>query len=83
MHAPWSLLLPQFIVFLHKVDVTLHDDIVNATDEEDTQVLINSLSDERFRDVFDESKNCKTSPNTRCGGSILSYCLSCFFKQEL
>ena len=63
MQAPWSLLLPRFIEFLHKVDVTLHDDSVNATDEEDTQVLISSLSDEKFRAVFDEFTKCKASPN--------------------
>ena len=61
--ALWSLLLPQFMIFLHNVAVTLHDAIVSATNVEDLQELFNSLSDDRLRNVFDEFTKSKTSPN--------------------
>ena len=51
------------MIFLHNVDVTLHDAIVSATNGEDFQELINSLSDDRLRNVFDEFTKSKTSPN--------------------
>ena len=63
--ALWSLLLPQFMIFLHNVDVTLHDAIVSATNGENLQELINSLSDDRLRNVFDEFTKSKTSPNCK------------------
>ena len=51
------------MIFLHNVDVTLHDAIVSATNGKDLQVLINSLSYDRLRNVFDEFTKSKTSPN--------------------
>ena len=51
------------MIFLHNVDVTLHDAIVSATNGEDLQELINSLSDDRLRNVFDEFTKSKTSLN--------------------
>ena len=47
--ALWSLLLPQFMVFLHEVDVTLHDAITSAKNEEYTQEMINRDTDRHRR----------------------------------
>ena len=81
--ALWSLLLPQFMIFLQNVDATLHDAIVRATNWEDLQELINSFSDDRLRNVFDEFTKIKTSPNYAFWWQYLELVSIMLFSQDL